>query len=139
MTDLTDRLRTAIATGAIRWMPGMLAISDPPYDDGLRLASELLPHVWRGARNLASPDDTVCVYTLQGDAYPDLDDPATLGCLLAQVRERYDPHARTNAFAVGGGIAWACKAHGRMVGGGESEGEALLAALECHHEGSHVD
>jgi hypothetical protein len=72
------------------------------------------------------------------DAVPDWDDPATLGALLGQVRARWkDPatHAVTGAtltewsdlgdWHVRGGLPWT------QYGTGDTEAEALLAALEA--------
>jgi hypothetical protein len=62
-----DLARRAIACPGWRWMPGMLAL-----DTGLRL--DEMTDDWEAE-------------------LPDFSDPATLGCLLALVREAWDdPH-----------------------------------------------
>jgi hypothetical protein len=61
--------------------------------------------------------------------WPDLTDPATLGALLGQVRERWkDPAAHAvpdGDWHVRGDLPWA------QYGTGDTEAEALLAALEA--------
>ena len=83
MNEATLELaRAAVASPHWRWLPGMriaYANSDetfrvcgePAYVDGLYHAHGI-PEDWE-----AAPDDEL----------PDLTDPATLGCLLARVRE----------------------------------------------------
>ena len=71
MTD--DRLlalaRRAVESHRWRWMPGMLRL------DGYRACHRIVPRALNPAEDV-----------------PDLTDPATLGCLLALVREAYrDP------------------------------------------------
>ena len=94
--------RRAVACKGWRWMPGMLS-----QDTGLRL--DEMTDEWEGK-------------------VPDFSDPATLGCLLALVREALDDsrihcRARANKFRVYSGVTpigeWA-----------NSEGAALVAALE---------
>ena len=76
------------------------------------------------------------------DRYPILDDPATIGCLLALVREVYGPRvwlmwSRGRAPRMEGGDSGFCElrdAFGRRVFSGEivehrTEAEALAAAL----------
>lgn len=65
------------------------------------------------------------------DALPDLSDPATLGCLLALVREAWDdPFALVDYDRCNWGLftrkhdcVWVCTA--------DTEAEALVAALEA--------
>ena len=67
MSNLAKR---AIACKGWRWMPGMLQVVAPKQDGG-----------------------TGCVVRYEGiaipGAYPDLSDPATMGCLLSLVREAW--------------------------------------------------
>lgn len=105
-----------------RWMPGML-----DAETGLRVVkagTDEDPRVGLGSLNdfiLYHPD-------MLRDHYPDLDDPATLGCLLALVREAWgDPNLCVSArkddlpgFRVGEVDAW-----------WDSEGSALLASIEA--------
>ena len=63
------------------------------------------------------------------NAIPDLTDPATLGCLLALVREA---HGQTTLSPVSGGKRrWFLADYGTTALQGESEAELLVAALEA--------
>jgi hypothetical protein len=60
---------------------------------------------------------------------PDLRDPATLGCVLALVREA---HGQTTLSPVNGGKrCWFLADFGTTALQGESEAELLVAALEA--------
>jgi len=110
MTDEMIALaRRAVACRGWRWIPGMKLTT------GLRLTESL---VW-----LTYPVDL-----------PDLTDPATLGCLLALVREAWGDD---EAYAIpwhdeDGG--WTVCVHEEdrsvSVSEGDTETEALVAALE---------
>jgi len=105
-----------------RWMPGML-----DAETGLRVVkagTDKDPRVGLGSLN-----DFILYYPdmLKGH-YPDLSDPATLGCLLALAREAWgDPRLCVSTrkddlpgFRVGEiGTWW------------DSEGSALLASIEA--------
>ena len=57
---------------------------------------------------------------------PDLSDPATLGCLLAQAREAW----RNNGSATETTVGWRYYSTGGAIRGqGPSEGEAIAAAI----------
>ncbi len=98
-----------------RWMPGMKVVGQAHW---LGVA-DLLPV--DGASGRSHPE---CYGSL-----PDLTDPATLGCILALVREatgdrRIHCRARANVYRVYSGVSPV----GRWM---ESEAEALLLALEA--------
>ena len=126
--------RRAVACPGWRWMPGMRATWP---DDG------------RPARRYGSPGETagwISDYSgkersiFDAHALPDFDDPATLGCLLALVRETYG-HKNTYAGPVydyGHWSIWRCRTWKEDVIGrrtltfdGPTEAEALVAALEA--------
>jgi|DEB19_MinimDraft_3_1074340.scaffolds.fasta_scaffold23477_2 hypothetical protein len=106
--------RRAVACRGWRWMPGMLLSS---------------PRSW-GLRIVTGPIEE------HADAAPVLTDPATLGCLLALVREAWgDPYLIATKER---GSCWIIAIHlcdAMLVGGryirGATEIEALIAALEA--------
>jgi hypothetical protein len=119
----TALARRAIACTGWRWSPGMLAV-----DLQTRSEARVMP----GTMNLI-------VRYLEGDRYvggsvPALTDPATLGCLLALVREVWGmPTGITVTYSSDEGlwgVSWSGATHGGCCGRGETEGEALVAALE---------
>lgn len=90
-----------------RWMPGMLTIN--------------------GTRIQRTPNVEITA------AWPDLDDPATLGCLLALVREaRSEPWYHPAALGDASDLLWvsAQPSHMRQTRY-TTEAEALVAALEA--------
>jgi hypothetical protein len=128
MIDLAHR---AVACKGWRWMPGMLDLFGRrvmcvwPDDLGIKWS-----HI---------PDNCV---VRDADALPDLTDPATLGCLLALVREAWSaPRALVRLSANGTsfhvfdvdrvtmGGNWAAFLCGDR--GLQTEAGALVAALEA--------
>ena len=135
MTDEGIELgRRAVACKGWRWMPGMLI-----HYTGLRCFDlpgfpPKLPEPQR-ARLLG---DSPSASLLSGDPFPDLTDPATLGCLLALVREAWGTHANTaaNAYEEPGQM-WTiyngkicADDYAQEVAHGATEAEALVATLE---------
>lgn len=116
--DLQALARRAVACPRWRWMPGMAFL------DGAES--------WR----VASANHAEFVHA---DRVPDLTDPATLGCLLALVRDAHGAAAVVYLPMDGAIRCWRVVtfAHGadwltpaRLFGEGATEAEALVAALE---------
>lgn len=103
-------------------------------EDNIALAKRLV--ACKGWRWMPGMADTWGGRVREGDgidrikALPDLTDPATLGCLLALVREAWgDPKAYVRA---GRGWEWVTDFYvERRPPHGETEAEALVAALEA--------
>jgi hypothetical protein len=115
--------RRAVACPRWRWMPGMRWIDNRP--------SPLEPIALRVADIRPRDGWDVPPYVL-----PDLTDPATLGCLLALVREAWwDPYLaatreRVGDWIVASRLCDAMLARGRYFRGA-TEAEALIVALEA--------
>ena len=137
MSDLAKR---AVACKGWRWMPGMLA-KHPNWMD-YRVCEVGLTGMF-GACRYASPmggvDRAVVALPVptSSDVLPDLTDPATLGCLLALVREAWgDPYVYVLScapdwFTVCSPAAEGGKWLSRPPIDGSIEAEALVAALEA--------
>ena len=102
--DMLDLARRAVACKGWRWMPGMADC----YGRRLREGDWLDPAA----------------------EFPDLTDPATLGCLLALVREAWgDP---TDYVRCGRKWEWVTsRCVERWPPSGDTEAAALVAALEA--------
>jgi len=139
MTAHEALARRAVACPRWRWMPGMHA-KYPMLDAGVVLLVGKWVHV---------SFDSELAASLHGhdELVPDLTDPATLGCLLALVREVYgSPHLycrlSSTTRASDGIRAWEVNGYldasrspdgrgGSFRGWGyASEAEALVATLE---------
>ena len=112
-----DLWRRALAMGRARWMPGMLALRYAP-----------------GYRDHRQPEGRLCSGRwAPPTAMPDWDDPATVGCLLALVRERLgDPGASVQLRGWGTATAlWQVfdSAEDPVSAMCGTEAEALLRAL----------
>ena len=124
MTDeMTVLGKRAVACPKWRLMPGMLT------DEGRRVM-----HVWPdnlGIKWSHLPESCV---VRDADALPDLTDPATLGCLLALVREAWGMSTGITVSYSSDeglwGVSWCGATHGGWCGRGKTEAEALVAALE---------
>lgn len=127
-----DLAKRAVACKGWRWMPGMLAIY--PDWQGFRVSHVGLTGM-HGICRYPSPMGGVerAVVALPvptaSDVLPDLTDPATLGCLLALVR---DAHRDAYMAAGNDGPVWVVRdCDGYEVCRGTSERAVLVAALEA--------
>ena len=122
---MNELARRAVRCKHWRWMPGMLATCDGRSP--LRLAIEVMPYVWWGSDGTRQ-DGGHC---LQSDVLPDLNDPATLGCLLALVREAWGCDWLTcqPLFPLVGVHGW--RVMGTSAQSDHPEAAALVAALEA--------
>ncbi len=122
-----DLARRAVACPRWRWMPGMLTTCD------LRVVEGDAEYVI-GQRS--GPTKSGGGW-YDGDAaglLPDLADPATLGCLLALVREAWgDLHMVARCDDRHGKVSWWIYRWGDLPRSREcsTEAEALVAALEA--------
>jgi hypothetical protein len=131
--DWIDLGQRAMACKGWRWLPGMLA-----HQPGL---------TWQWRRHsVAKWSDALGVRRdIPADAVPDLRDPATVGCLLALVRQAYPNNDLCVAYlhtyqTCSGGVEYAVyEVHdqryipqlSRTNGGHPTEAHALVAALEA--------
>ena len=124
-TKLGDIAHRAVACPGWRWMPGM-RWGMVPYPGSLEVVTGRLrdsgpfPATWEPYPR----------------ALPDITDPATLGCLLALVREKHGTELVTVPVlygALGSPVAgWQVTVPGRVVVmSAPTEAEALVAALEA--------
>lgn len=154
--QMQELARLAVACRHWRWIPGMLVMSDPdrvPRVIGspvwsselrARVTSEVIGR-WYGVGEYCVDYPDSEHETMSGDdlpgTLPDLTDPATIGCLLALVREAWnDPGIAcvTSSYIDG-------RYNRRVVGGHHhgstfqslsqithsTEAEALVAALKA--------
>ena len=127
LEQIEELARRAVACKRWRWMPGMLSNKDLRVtrcdDDG---------YVVGYYENLSYIAECV------PGTLPDLSDPATLGCLLALVREAWGPTASVSVnlsgfWAVGGACIQKGKSAGQTINLGiwkATEIDALVSALE---------
>ena len=91
-----DLARAAVASFHWRWMPGMLVVSTNNYHRPARIESldgdtyglTVVTHA-NGPVFAAHHEYGIAGEFPRGSSVPDFDDPATLGCLLARVREAW--------------------------------------------------
>jgi hypothetical protein len=118
MTDEQIALaKRAVACKGWRWMPGMLV------HVGFRV-------VWVDETTLRSFDERGNeMYGSTDCLLPDLTDPATLGCLLALVRDAYGDHRIVARPDPEEQVWYVITQYGGSWAGNEAE--ALVAALEA--------
>lgn len=127
MTDEQIALaRRAVACKGWRWLPGM-RVEWVGMGTGWRMLSET--HSWYEREECEDGEPG------GPNAVPDLEDPATLGCLLALVREAWgDDWISTGrmAYLDGSSIWVVTMSFGTRLGTRQAatEAEALVAALE---------
>jgi hypothetical protein len=114
--NLEDLGRRAVACKHWRWMEGMQV-------EPLRFRV-----VWLTDDMIGESDQTSYFWKNVPDIYPDLSDPATLGCLLALVREAW---ANDTMHARPEGNHWRVWSEEPGAFIFDTEAEALVAALEA--------
>ena len=111
--------RRAVACPGWRWLPGMLVTRDGARD--VRIHGARPPRLIREGQEVA--------------ALPDLTDPATVGCLLALVREAWGFQAFVTLTSGGWhvlGFPWEPDlTSSSRLASGPTEAAALVAALEA--------
>lgn len=151
-----DLAKRAVACKNWRWMPGMLVMSDPdqvprvigspvwPSELRARVTGEWLGR-WYGVGQFCVDHPDAEHESMSGDdlpgTLPDLDDPATLGCLLALVRDAWCDQGLHCAgrysdgewlWHVQGGYPHGATFRRRVCTIGHvTEAEALVVALEA--------
>ena len=119
----TDRARRAVECKGWRWRCGMFAALDG-------IDGDYRARVCRVEGDKFWSDATTLPYEL-ASYVPDLRDPATLGCLLALVREAWsDPYLCAVGDSDTGWRLDAVTAQVQDLHGFPSEAEALVSALE---------
>ena len=106
LEGMKELAKRAVACKGWQWMPGMLS-----SDTGLRLDEFTLEKDWEAK-------------------YPDLSDPATLGCLLALVRAAWKDEgcaAVVASYTFELGYRW------RVVGG-HHHGSGFMAMSQKHYQ-----
>ena len=122
----------AVACKGWRWMPGMLIV-EPAYGNTTIRLTHRDEAYWHGADGHAWMR---IKHKHMPEKPPDLSDPATLGCLLALVREAWgDEELHVVPGVVGIDDAkWVVLRRGSpftSCGGADIEASALVAALEA--------
>lgn len=130
LTAAAERL-VSLPTG-FRWMPGMLDVEGRRFV-GVEECAESMAETAVWLIDVAEGDEDRVA------ALPDLTDPATLGCVLAMVREAYgDPriHTKASPTSLSAYInleefdwKWQAGSMNMSYGKGPSEAECLVNAI----------
>jgi len=141
--------KRAVACKGWRWMPGMRGVRSffhPTLGEhvtvNVRIESsldvELIETPSSSQELVSSAHCTVSGWTKVSDMLPDLTDPATLGCLLALVREAWGDNTASTAATreldkTTGWImdCWNPQSPLNKIGPFKTEAETLVAALEA--------
>lgn len=132
---MQDLARRAVACKHWRWMPGMLGASpSSPYEMHRVISAGLgCTHLTTGRYEAGGVVDQSG--PMASALLPDLTDPATLGCLLALMREALQLAAWVrDEFTFGGefSVCWKDGPYSTAIlATGNTEAEALIAALEA--------
>ena len=137
---MTELARRAVACKGWRWLPGMLIQTVGGPTDRIAGIDSTFIHAWAESQQTENPRGMWIRYRLDRmnkHGVPDLTDPATVGALLALVREAWgDPYMTVDYWR--GPRIWTCKSdevHSmgacRRAPKGGTEAEALVAALEA--------
>lgn len=143
MTPEVEALgRRAVACKSWRWMPGMVAIhpnvsvSRVLFGRGYRFVGayrrELKtksPSWWQGWSGQVQHDQYGYAGFEHCTPIPDLTDPATLGCLLALVREAHRQDSLSPVKV--GRYRWCLADYGTTALDGGTEAELLVAPLQA--------
>lgn len=134
--------RRAVACKGWRWMAGMVAIhpnvsvSRVLFGQGYsfvgahrRELKTKSPSWWQGWSGQVQHGQYGYAGFEHCTPIPDLEDPATLGCLLALVREALN-RTRVHVLYVEGLYRWECADNRTVHGVGATEAEALIETLE---------
>jgi len=132
-----EAARRLAESGRMRWIPGMadwvgintagcrvVAIDTDP-DARFPICIYAITTEWNGSEWMPTRGLTWVTREAMSRCTPDLADPATVGCLLAQAREEY-PDATTQLDS---GVWWLAARNGHELGRGPSEVEAIVAAI----------
>ena len=133
--------RRAVACRHWRWAPGMLIQTVGGPTDRIAGIDSTYIHAWAESQQTENPRGMWIRYRLDRmdkHGVPDLSDPATLGCLLALVREAWgDPGVSVWHDRRAGVWSWMADgcSHGVWrpsdADGYDTEAAALVAALEA--------